>query len=384
VNGTTNEFGYLSSASFQLSQKISELEGYRDKVSTFCSRVESFRDLAYDEESGLADRLYSNSNQFMDEMGITPEYEKGILEKFAEGFVDGVAAIYNAVVDFGESIVEWFEEHPIVGQILTVIGEVALVVVAAVAFVATLPASGVLGVLAAIGAGWALFKASTDLVCDSAALGAYIAGDEETGDYLADYDAHDLFHDSAEWAGNGLNDVFGVDFFDDVFVFQADLAYFSLDAIEFATSFYAPGAGDIWKGFDYIELGGNILTDIPEKGIMALGNIGDFALGEAFDGNDIADRIKTGIQGAPDIISDFSYFVQDFGGISPETGDAFRDRMDNVSNLLSFTDGNPIGTVFGGLDFVIPDIGLDGIHLDNIHINAPGASFPTIEVSIAY
>jgi len=76
--------------------------------------------------------------------------------------------------------------------------------------------------------------------------------------------------------------------------------------------------------------------------------------------------------------------VEDFGGISPETGDAFRDRMDNVSNLLSFTDGNPIGTVFGGLDFVIPDIGLDGIHLDNIHINAPGASFPTIEVSIAY
>jgi len=283
VNGITNEFGYLDSASFQLSCKIDQLEGYRDEIATFRDRVVNFRDTAYDEESGLAARLYQDSNDFMHDMGITPEYEKSTLEKLWEGFCEGVSSIFEAIADFTIGVIEWVQENwDTIKQVLVVVGEVLIAAVAITTFILTLPASGVLGVLGAIGAGWAAFKATTDVICDSAALGYYLAGDKESGDKMAEYDARHLFHD----AGEGLNSLTGWDHFDEVM----DVTYFGLDVVE---TVFKPGA-DAFEGGQILKntaTAGKLIKDIPDKGIFALTNIMDFS---CFDGKEygVADKLS--------------------------------------------------------------------------------------------
>ncbi len=377
INGITNEFGYLSSASFQLSQKISQLEDDLADITTFRQRVEDFRDTANDEESGLASRLYEDSNDFMHDMGITPEYEKSALERFAEGFIEGVTAIYDAIVDFSASVVEWFEEHPIVAQILVVVGE-ALVAIAAIAvFVCTLPASGVLAVLAAIGAGWAAFKACTDLACDAAALGAYIAGDEETGDAFADYTTRDLFHDAGELVGDGLNDITGADFFDDAFGLVGDITYTGMDIVGIVGAIVNPAE---FTSFDAAMIGmqgiGKTISDIPGSGIAAGGNLInagiDIALGGlSTNSNSTVSTVASELQhlkdyttGLPDIFDDVAFGMNNIGIISDSTYGDFHDACDTVSNFFGFKSVELNAALFTGIaisPIVVPTVAVPSI-----------------------
>ena len=293
IDGTENEFGYLNSASFQISQKISELSDYKNDVSTFRDRVENFRETAYDEESGLASRLTTDSEAFMDAMGITPEYEKSTLQKLWEGFCEGVESIFNAVAEFTIGVIEWVEENwDTIKQALVVVGEILIAAAAITTFILTLPASGVIGVLTAIGAGWAAFKATTDVVCDSAALGYYLSGDEEKGKEMADYDARDLFHDAGEF----LNEKTGLEFFDEI----TDVTYFGLDAIETIFSVDKTGWGDAGRLIDNVSNAGTMIKDFGEKGLWALLDIKDFS---GFNGKDYDGVAKQ----VPDKLSEFLF-----------------------------------------------------------------------------
>lgn len=372
INGITNEFGYLSSASFQLSQKISQLEDDLADITTFRQRVEDFRDTANDEESGLASRLYEDSNDFMHDMGITPEYEKSALERFAEGFIEGVTAIYDAIVDFSASVVEWFEEHPIVAQILVVVGEVLIAAAAIALFVISLPASGVLAVLAAIGAGWAAFKACTDLVCDTAALCAYIDGDEETGDFLAEYDARDLFHDSGELIGNGLNEITGADFFDDAFSLYGDIVYTELDIVGIVGGLTSlnpqsiSSAEAIWTGVSGL---GHFITDIPTDGIGSTGNLINSALdiGLGLHGSSISTTIKDTkdlFQNIPDVFSDIAFSLNDVGIISDTTFGDIEEALDIEKSFFGFKNVEMNAALFTGIaisPIVVPTVAVPSI-----------------------
>ena len=269
VTSIYNEFGYLTSAANELAYKVDELEESRDRISAFKTIVSEFRTMAHDEESGMADRIFMDADTFMDEMGITPEYEKSAWDKFCDKLSDIETMVWEGLQDIAGSIYTFVKDY--VWPTLIVAGEL-LVAVAAITLFIVMISNGA-GVLALIASGWGAFKAVTELMGDVFALGYTIAGDEERAKEAAAYDAKELFNN----IGEGLNDLSGWDYWDELM----DGAYIGLDTIELIVDvkeIVSPKKildSDIQELKDFGDTLadiGNTIKEIPDNGVFAITN----------------------------------------------------------------------------------------------------------------
>lgn len=332
VGGITNEFGYLSSATSSLQSKVDQLQGYKDDITSFKNNLSAFREFADTEETGLANRIYSDTNDFMHDNGITPEYEKSTLEKLWEGACDFVSNIATAVVDFVCAVGEWVVENwETIKQVFIVIGEILIAVAAIVVFVLTFPVSSVLGAIVMVGAGWAAVKAVTTLTADAIALGYFIGGDKEKAREMADKELHDFVDEGAEW----LNEKTGWDHWDEI----ADGAYFALDVCEFVGDILNPA--ETPAVLEWMDAGGNFMVDVWDKGAFALTDL--MGVG---DDPTIMDHFSDAV----DLIDDDSEFLTEAlreEGIISETTenrinmgiDMFGDAKDIVKDTMDFSEG---------------------------------------------
>jgi len=369
VNGITNEFGYLSSASFQLSQKISKLEDYYDDISTFRDRVETFRDLAYDEESGLASRLYEDSYDFMEEMGITPEYETTVFDDFVEGVINvvsDVVATYHAVVDFGQTVIEWFQENgQIVRQIAIIYGEFIMLEAEAALFVIGIlgaPETGGLSALASVAAAWSMAKTGTALFHDVQALFSYIDGDDEMGDWYASRTLRDDYIDTGRLIGTAINDFTGADFFDDIGGFIGGMNYTVNDvgalvcglisgigaasAATEATTFMST-LSELEFGFNIMEDVGSFITDIATDGWSGITDVRNIAIHIVSNTTGVpVDVVTDYVTGMPEIFRDVEQTVYQTGFIPEPVHDFATHTIDFVDSRVNYT----------GMDSVISNI----------------------------
>ncbi len=363
VNGITNEFGYLSSASFQLSQKISELEDYYDDISTFRDRVETFRDLAYDEESGLASRLYEDSYDFMEEMGITPEYATTLFEDLISGVIDGVTDIMSTFQEIGQTIVDWYHEHEheirIVMQAVTVIMETktlceeAVLVVAGFVFA---PESGGMTALASAAGIWGMEKTGTELYYDVQALFAYINGEDELGDFYADRTLQDDYIDQGRSIGEWVNNLTGQDYFDDIGAFVGGARYTcnELGALALSLVSGLGGAGLLGEAYTFPEIYSTLDFSFSlHGGINEL--ISSISSGDGFGSlNDIRNLTFTVIEQTTNIpIATISNFTS-------ELPDVFRDLESQAyeSGIIS----EPVHTVANvAIDYVDSRVNVTGM-----------------------
>ena len=334
VTSIYNEFGYLTYAANELAYKVDELEESRDKIATFKTTVSEFRTMAYDEESGMADRIFMDADTFMDEMGITPEYEKSAWDKFCEKVSDVTTMVVDAVTDAIATIDTFIIENW--DLILTVVGEILVAAVAIATFILTFPVSGVLGALTMVAYGWIAFKAVTELMGDAAALGYTIAGDEERAKEAADYDAKELFDD----IGEGLNDITGWDYWDEVM----DGTYIALDTIELVVDIVNPVQGD--DVIDAVSNVGKTIKDIPDKGFFALNNVldtsEDTVFDKVFEYFDSTSEIITDALEENDIISEETHTVFD---TTVDTIKFYKDLSDDSSNLSGALSGSGYSTL---------------------------------------
>ena len=349
VDGTTNEFGYLSSASFQLSCKISELSDYQSDVRVFRERVEAFRDTALDEESGLANRLYTESYDFMQEMGITPEYEKSFLERGAETVIGVVNEIISGdylgalslIIDSYNAVMDWFDEHPAVAELFRVAGDALTITADAIGLalcIVALPVTGGASAIGIVGFGWALIDHGTRYIADAASLGAYLSGDEDMGDYLDEIDLRWIYREAGTYAGNVLNDLTGWDHFDEILAFQAETRYSMTSIAAFVCRVVSPAgeaetAVQVLQGVSTVAGSfGNVLSDIPERGIYAFDHLLEIPLGFTSNGGNIMD----GAQTITEVFADSWDSLHDYGRIPDdihETGSYFVNATQDLANL---------------------------------------------------
>ncbi len=228
VDSIPDEFHYLPRASAELGTKICMLEKARDEMTELRDRLVTFGDTAYNEESGLAERLSCRGAAFWESHGILPVYEtnekrgKNILKRFWEGVCEGVDRFTDAAKEVWHTVKEsvngFLDRHPVLAQIYEIGGDIKSVFTSTVAFFKDIPTLGL------IPAGWKFFKNVQNVFFDSYALFFYISGDEEEAAFWDEYHTDDLFHD----LGEGANLLFGVDYMDDVM----DGAYETMDKVE--------------------------------------------------------------------------------------------------------------------------------------------------------
>ncbi len=213
------DYGYKWPAHAHVESARADVQSKKEALESFKKILEEVYEYVLEHEDELAERLYCDSNSFMNENGITPEYEKGIFEKLWEAIATGYR-------DIGEILWEgivWLWDS----GIIQLVGEVIIAVAAVATFIACFPVSGFLGVMTAIGLGWGASKAIADVVADSVSVVCYMDGDKEAAEEWADRNMQDAFNAGAEW----LNDATGAEFFDEA----ADVLYIALDVTEFAT-----------------------------------------------------------------------------------------------------------------------------------------------------
>ncbi len=299
ISGLPGDYGYKWPAHGDVGNSKNDVENKKNDLIRFRDTLRNTYDYVKSEEENLAQRLYSDSNNFMHANGIQPEYEKSAFQKLCEGIANGVKDAISVIVDAAV----WLWDS----GIIQLVGEILIAAAAITAFVLCFPVSGVWGVLTAIGLGWGAAKALVDVVADSAGVGYYIAGDKESAKECSAINMRSVFEftgnaidDGAEFIAEGAykfvtgNDVdYEFGFFDACF----DTVYLGLDTVEFITDVgntsglvsdkgmgklfgakdrefigtaFAGGDKDLYKQIDSIKKIGKAIKGFPENGFASL------------------------------------------------------------------------------------------------------------------
>lgn len=183
LNNISSSTGNLSSANTYIQKKINSLESKYTKLDSFQSAITNFNDNAYNADKRVANKINTDTKQFYKRENIKTgiiytvgsvigsgiSWLKGTAENIASTIKDAVSSAWATVKKWYEDNKYWID--------------IVVDVVCVVAAIAAVLASG--GVLATVFAFWGLAKATADLAYDSAALGAYLAGDMEKYEELS-------------------------------------------------------------------------------------------------------------------------------------------------------------------------------------------------------
>jgi hypothetical protein len=167
INGVKTSRSNLSSCTYYLRRKNQQIDGKIGMARNLCSRIDTVVDHAKAADKRVADHIKDSSEQFYKAMGIKT----------------GLAAAWDAVVKgakkIGEMVIEFYEKHK---YLIDLVVNIVLLAAAVVAFVGALA----LGPVAIFFAAFALIGAVCDAFSSSAAFGCWAGGDEEKAAKWAD------------------------------------------------------------------------------------------------------------------------------------------------------------------------------------------------------
>ena len=185
VNGVSTNRSYLGSAVSELYDKSKLFSDKESNLTTFKTELTTFASDAMEADQRVANRITTTTSIFCytTGIGVTKTEEKSWWQSVTDFVSDGV-----------DSVKDWYDENKdAIWAGVSLVANIAFCVLAVVAFIATLPASGFFLVCGAIAAGFALANAASDVVTSAMAFGNYVNGDKKSGD---------------EWAKRGLKDGF--------------------------------------------------------------------------------------------------------------------------------------------------------------------------------
>jgi len=185
VNGVSTNRSYLGSAVSELYDKSKLFSDKESNLTTFKTELTTFASDAMEADQRVANRITTTTSSFCytTGIGVTKTEEKSWWQSVTDFVSDGV-----------DSVKDWYHENKdAIWAGVSLVANIAFCVLAVVAFIATLPASGFFLVCGAIAAGFALANAAADVVTSAMAFGNYVNGDKKSGD---------------EWAKRGLKDGF--------------------------------------------------------------------------------------------------------------------------------------------------------------------------------
>ena len=185
VNNVSTNRSYLGSAVSELYDKSKSFSDKETDLNTFKDELTTFASDAMEADQRVANRITSTTSSFCytTGIGVTKTEEKSWWQTVTDAVSDGI-----------DSIKDWYQENKdAIWAGVSFVANIAFCVLAVVAFIATLPASGFFAVCGAIAAGFALANAAADVYTSARSYGYYVNGDKESGD---------------AWAKRGLKDGF--------------------------------------------------------------------------------------------------------------------------------------------------------------------------------
>jgi len=185
VNNVSTNRSYLGSAVSELYDKSKSFSDKETDLNTFKDELTTFASDAMEADQRVANRITSTTSSFCytTGIGVTKTEEKSWWQSVKDAVSDGI-----------DSVKDWYQENKdAIWAGVSFVANIAFCVLAVVAFIATLPASGFFAVCGAIAAGFALANAAADVVTSAISYASYVNGDKEGGD---------------AWAKRGLKDGF--------------------------------------------------------------------------------------------------------------------------------------------------------------------------------
>lgn len=196
--------GYLGSAINELYSKNKAIDKKIDKLSGLRDELTAFAEFADETDQKVANRIKSETESFCYSAGIGKA--KSWLEQAFENACNWVAGVVDDVVD-------WYEENKeAIGAFFNILVDGLFLVLAVVAFIATLPASGFFAICCAIAAGFMLAKSAADFITSGVSFYYYCTGDKKDGAIWAERGLRDGFL----YIGREIDKATGLNVFEDI------------------------------------------------------------------------------------------------------------------------------------------------------------------------